>query len=93
VPVGCISFVLPPLPGAGLFHLQGSGESPVALYPAVPVGGFCTRCLGFTNFVAKAPAGLASGELLILSGWGASFDGLIRSFRKVSPVSSFHELS
>jgi hypothetical protein len=30
--------------------------------------GFCTRCLGFTNFVAKAYAGLASGDLLILSG-------------------------
>jgi hypothetical protein len=37
-------------------------------YFGLQLRGFCTRCLRFTNFVAKAHARLASGDLLNLSG-------------------------
>jgi len=46
--------------------------------------GFCTRCLRFTNPVAKTHARLASSGLLRPSGWNARFPvAPIRSFQKV----------
>ena len=54
--------------------------------------GFCIRCLRFTNLIAKTHAKLASSDLLRPSGWNARFPvASIRSFQKVSPISSFYE--
>jgi hypothetical protein len=50
--------------------------------------GFCTRCLRFTNLVAKTHARLASSDLLCLPGWNARLP--VASTRPSRKVSSYN---
>jgi hypothetical protein len=48
--------------------VQSKTKAPCNWFFVALSRGFCTRCLRFTNFVAKAHARLASSDLLVLSG-------------------------